>query len=214
LFGAQIGKSIRLCLEYHSGEPEPLPQEESEHEHKKHASIDRSLRFATWAVLGASIIAFIALSSVLSEHNFKSIPLACIGGAVGACLRFLVSTKINPKRPNFPLGTFLCNILGSLAYIAVVVALRLRTSDLCVLLPLFPPLRLSPNDSPNYRFIIDIVSSVLLLGFAGGLTTVSSFVLEIHSLNPGPAWIYGGSTIIVTQVVLLAVNGAFVLVTT
>eukprot|EP01122_Echinamoeba_exundans_P005967 TRINITY_DN16170_c0_g1_i1.p1 TRINITY_DN16170_c0_g1~~TRINITY_DN16170_c0_g1_i1.p1 ORF type:complete len:325 (+),score=11.83 TRINITY_DN16170_c0_g1_i1:22-996(+) len=191
LFGMQIGKSIRICSEYHSGAPEQVAQDEDS-DHSSHSSIDRSLRFATWALFGASIVGFIILSAVLSESGFRSIPIACIGGAVGACVRFALSTKLNPKRPKFPLGTFLCNILGSVSYIAVVVSLRLRTSDLST---------------------IDVVNSLVLLGFTGGLTTVSSFMLELHSLSPASAWVYGSCTILVTQFLLLLFNSVYYLVT-
>jgi fluoride exporter len=84
--------------------------------------------------------------------NFKNILLVGFGGGIGAILRFVVSSAF--KNNNFPTGTFLINIIGSLC-IGIVFAFG------------------SKNESLSSSFIL-----FLMTGICGGFTTFSAFSLE------------------------------------
>jgi CrcB protein len=86
--------------------------------------------------------------------NLTYIIAVASGGAVGAVLRFVISTTINERLVNFPYGTLFVNLLGSfimgllMAYFQVHIQL-----------------------SPALKFF-------LLTGILGALTTYSTFAIE------------------------------------
>jgi len=81
-----------------------------------------------------------------------------IGAALGAWLRWGLATWLNPRLPNFPLGTLAANLIGGyLVGIAVAVVLA------------------RPDLTPAWRLFI-------ITGFLGGLTTFSSFSAEVTAL--------------------------------
>lgn len=78
--------------------------------------------------------------------------LVALGGAIGAVSRFLVQGAIGRIAPTLPLGTLLVNVVGCLAIGLV-----------------FPQLdRLPP-----------FVKPLVIVGFLGGLTTMSSYAAEV-----------------------------------
>jgi CrcB protein len=80
---------------------------------------------------------------------------AVAGGAVlGAWLRWLLATKLNPSLPFLPMGTLVANIGGGLL---IGVALAWLTTQ--------------PGLHPNVRLFV-------ITGFLGALTTFSSFSAE------------------------------------
>lgn len=80
------------------------------------------------------------------------------GAAVGAWLRWGLSTLLNPVFPTLPLGTLAANLVGGLLMGAAMEMLTRHT-----LLP------------PEARLL-------LTTGFLGGLTTFSTFSAEIGTL--------------------------------
>lgn len=86
---------------------------------------------------------------------FNNILLVGLGGAVGSILRYLCQKWINDwYHHNFPLATFLVNILG------------------CLLIGFFYGLGEKGNIlSPQTRLL-------LITGFCGGFTTFSTFAFE------------------------------------
>jgi CrcB protein len=85
----------------------------------------------------------------------KSIALVFAGAGVGGVARYLLSLALNPLLAAVPLGTLAANVLGCGAAGAVAAFL----SDRVALDPTLRPL--------------------LIAGFLGGLTTFSSFALEV-----------------------------------
>lgn len=82
-----------------------------------------------------------------------------LGGGIGALLRYFAGVFVSKNMTvNFPLATFLANIVGSLI-IGFVFFLFLNKSDM--------------NET---------VKLALTVGFCGGLTTFSTFSLEIFSM--------------------------------
>ncbi|MEB6335942.1 fluoride efflux transporter CrcB [Serratia rhizosphaerae] len=81
-----------------------------------------------------------------------------IGGGLGSVLRWSISLRLNPLHPAIPLGTLTVNLLGGFI-IGLAMALMARASAI----------------DPTWRLL-------LTTGFCGGLTTFSTFSLEVVSL--------------------------------
>ncbi|WON76115.1 fluoride efflux transporter CrcB [Serratia sp. UGAL515B_01] len=78
-----------------------------------------------------------------------------IGGGLGSMLRWAVSLKMNPLHQHIPLGTLSVNLLGGFV-IGLAMALFSRMT----------------NIDSNLKLLITT-------GFCGGLTTFSTFSLEV-----------------------------------
>jgi CrcB protein len=90
-----------------------------------------------------------------------------IGAALGAWLRWGLSTWLNPRWPSFPLGTLASNLIGGYL-IGFAVAWFLARSD-------FPP---------EARLFV-------VTGFLGGLTTFSTYSAEVIELLMRGDWASG-----------------------
>jgi len=84
--------------------------------------------------------------------------LIASGGALGACVRYILSNSIKFIYPNLPVGTFVVNILGS--FLIGVLMGNLETK----------------NISENF------IRNFLIIGFLGSFTTFSAFSFEIVNL--------------------------------
>lgn len=78
-----------------------------------------------------------------------------IGGGLGSVLRWAVSLKLNPLSPHIPLGTLTVNLVGGFI-IGLALALFTRMTHI----------------DPMWKLLITT-------GFCGGLTTFSTFSLEV-----------------------------------
>src|SRR6478609_1258142 len=85
----------------------------------------------------------------------KNLSLVFVGAGAGGALRYLMSLLLNPLLVEIPLGTLAVNVLGSGAAGALIGFLAERAA-------------LEPTLRP-----------LLLAGFLGGLTTFSSFAVEV-----------------------------------
>ncbi len=89
---------------------------------------------------------------------FKLILSISMGASIGAVMRWQLGVKLNALYPQLPLGTLSANLLGG--YIIGLAASYTAQH---------------PNLSPEWRLLI-------MTGFCGGLTTFSTFSLEVVNL--------------------------------
>ncbi|NML43939.1 fluoride efflux transporter CrcB [Ramlibacter sp. G-1-2-2] len=96
----------------------------------------------------------------------SSIVSISVGAALGALLRWVLSTRLNALWPNLPLGTLAANLLGG--YVIGIAAAWLA---------------MRPELPPQVRLFV-------ITGFLGGLTTFSTFSAEVvMQLQQGqPGW--------------------------
>lgn len=119
--------------------------------------------------------------------NFISLILAIIAGGVGAALRYGATVLVPVKKDGFPLAILVVNTVGSL------------------LVGLFTALLANALLSPE-------VSFVLVAGFCGGFTTMSTFAVEsIDRLRAGNWMVAGVNIVGSTALGLLAVGGGYLL---
>ena len=106
--------------------------------------------------------------------------LICFGGAVGTGARYLLGGLVARwAGPDFPYGTLLINVLGSLL-IGVVQQVGLST----LLIP-------------------DTLRLVLAVGILGGFTTYSSFSYETIKLVEGGSWVAASLYVLLTTALCL-----------
>ena len=86
---------------------------------------------------------------------FGGIAAVGIGAALGAWLRWSLSTWLNPRVPAFPLGTFAANLVGGYL-VGLAVAFFMARHDL-------------PHEARLF----------VVTGFLGGLTTFSTYSAEV-----------------------------------
>lgn len=86
---------------------------------------------------------------------WKAIAAVAVGAASGGVLRWMLSLRLNAVWPNLPLGTLVSNLVaGYIVGVAVACFAQM------------------PNLSPEWRL-------VLITGFCGGLSTFSTFSIEV-----------------------------------
>ncbi|MCC6193173.1 MAG: fluoride efflux transporter CrcB [Burkholderiales bacterium] len=90
-----------------------------------------------------------------------------IGAALGAWLRWGFSTWLNPRVPEFPLGTLASNLIGGYL-VGLAVAYFVARHDL----------------PPAWRLFV-------ITGFLGGLTTFSTYSAEVTELLARGAYTHG-----------------------
>ncbi|AMO50369.1 CrcB protein [Kosakonia oryzendophytica] len=103
----------------------------------------------------------------------KSLFAVMIGGSAGCVIRWLLSIRLNVLFPNLPPGTLLVNLLGGLI---IGGALAFFTRQ--------------PNLDPTWRLLITT-------GLCGGMTTFSTFSLEIFALLQTGDYLWAMTSVLV-----------------
>jgi CrcB protein len=110
---------------------------------------------------------------------------ACVFSPLGVYARFWISRRLNPLVKAFPVGTFTCNLAGSLLLSGLHIGMATHMGVPCLVL----------------KGIAD--------GFCGCLTTVSTFVVEVRGLRISSAYVYGGTTVVVGLAAMVVVLGSW-----
>jgi fluoride exporter len=119
----------------------------------------------------------------------QSVTFSLVLGPAGALLRYLLNRLLNPRYRPFPFGTFSANMFAT----AVVSMAFLIT-------------RISPSlRSPLACASLYGVSN----GFCGALSTISTFVVELRSLDRKSAWIYLVVSYITGIVLVILIFGVY-----
>lgn len=142
---------------------------------------------------------------VILVFVFSSLLSGCIAGAVldvdapirrgywgsaalapiGAVTRWKLS-RLNARSSRFPIGTFTANIAAVVLDTAIGAAILVHT-----------------NTSTTARIFLDAI----ITGIGGALSTVSTWMVEIHSLSTAYRYLYIVSTIVTAQALGLLVYG-------
>jgi len=148
------------------------------------------ISFGSW-LIGALFLTIFPPSSGPSPVNWRArgtIPL--LFAPLGCILRFYLAKYLNrPSTPNFPWGTFVANILGTLV---LGMAWDLQHA------------KSIGGSSGNACAVLVGVEE----GFCGCLSTVSTWVVELNGLGKKWAWIYGLASVLVGLVGMVIVMGS------
>ena len=112
---------------------------------------------------------------------------------IGCLLRFYASKHLNARIPSFPMGTFSVNMFGT----AVI--------GMCYDLQHSGTIGARPGGNVLYCQVLFGVME----GFCGCATTVSTWVLELHSLRRRHAWTYGLTSLAFSLGLLVVIMGSF-----
>lgn len=118
------------------------------------------------------------------RRNWASVALA----PLGATLRWALATRYNRTVPNggFPMGTFIANILATLIDF-IIGAVRIHRT---------------------HSHGVEILFSATITGFAGSLSTVSTWINEAVNMTPDKRYIYLILTVAVSQVLGIVIYGS------
>jgi len=139
-----------------------------------------------------TLLAIILWIALLISACFYDPPfpiVALLFAPFGALLRWILGKFLNVLNPDFPIGTFIANIAGSIGIGIAVVYMRklsfLLNEDEATL-------------NIRCRILIGIEE-----GFCGCLSTVSTFILELYTIRRKKwSYIYGITSVVVAQVCL------------
>ncbi|KAI5845504.1 putative chromosome condensation protein [Tricharina praecox] len=166
-FGAHVSHALRKVVR-------PLPE--------------REVRVLDWIVVPLAIACWVAAAVMTVEiPRWRADALwACVFSPLGAYARFWISRTLNPTFRSFPVGTFTCNIGGTLVMAGMSIGMgRSGDADACG--------------------VLKGVAS----GFCGCLTTVSTFVVELRGLSVQRAYWYAVWSIGVGLAAMLVVLGGW-----
>lgn len=120
------------------------------------------------------------------KHWRGQITFALVFAPIGCLGRFYLAMYLNAKRPSFPLGTFAANIIGT-----TILAIGWDVAHI-----------------PAGGVITCQVMQGLEDGLCGCLTTVSTWVAELHTLRRRHSYIYGAVSVITGFALMIIIMGS------
>lgn len=147
-------------------------------------------------ILGVALVVITCvLIGVKEQGSWRSWTFSMLFAPFGALLRYYLSKYLNNKVSNFPLGTFTANFVGTL------------------LLAVFTLLARGKLPGGKGRIVTNTIALHVLEGlddgFCGGLTTVSTFVVELFGLKTLFSYRYGTISIMVCFACVVLVLGSY-----
>ena len=139
-----------------------------------------------------NVLILLRLKKLFYEgYMIKSLFAVIIGGSVGCTLRWLLSTRFNSLFPNLPPGTLVVNLLAGLI-IGAALAYFLR----------------QPHLDPFWKLMITT-------GLCGGLSTFSTFSVEIFALLQTGNYIWALTSVLVHVIgsLIMTALGFFIITT-
>ncbi|KAK9431015.1 CrcB-like protein-domain-containing protein [Lipomyces doorenjongii] len=136
------------------------------------------------AVLGPGCWVGAVLMAIFISQWRGKVLFALVFGPLGTLTRWTLSRYMNPLHPSFPLGTFTANILGT------------------VLIGIFAIIQQRVDGTVGCQ-----VLQGMMEGYCGCLTTVSTFALELQTLQRSHAWRYGSTSVVVGVIVMCLTIG-------
>lgn len=144
--------------------------------------IDRAAVVLGWGCWLGSV--FLAIFPPWNDWRGK-IVFSLVFAPIGCLARFYLAMYLNAKKPSFPLGTFAANILGTM--------ILAGAWDVA---------------HATKGFISCQVMQGLEDGLCGCLTTVSTWVAELHSLKKLHSYIYGTASVLVALASMVIIMGS------
>ena len=123
--------------------------------------------------------------TVQAPLMWKAIVAISIGGSLGALLRWWLGLRLNSYFPPIPPGTLAANLLGGYV-VGVAVAFFASYATI----------------APEWRLLV-------ITGFCGGLTTFSTFSVELVALmqQGRPLWALAGAAAHLVGSILMTIAG-------
>ncbi|KAI9489391.1 CrcB-like protein-domain-containing protein [Zychaea mexicana] len=182
VFGYHVGQFLSRVPIQHQALSEIISNGFSVHHLDRHDAIVIVVGTASW-------IGVIIAAALTTHNNQRELAMACVFAPVGALLRWHLSV-LNAKflKGRFFFGTFAANLIGTLA--------------LAILTLLESGVVMSTVACDVIRGLAD--------GFCGCLTTISTFVVELSNLPLKYTYIYGMTSIILSQCFMFLVCGTFI----
>lgn len=146
-------------------------------------------------ILGIGCWAGAVLLTVWPVHDYwrQRATMALVFAPLGTLMRFYLSRYLNARIPQFPLGTFASNIIGTciegMCY-------DLQHAHRIV------------GGSLSTAAVPCAVLEGMMQGFCGCSTTVSTWVVELNSLRRRHAWLYGSVSVAVALCLQIAIMGS------
>lgn len=138
-----------------------------------------------------SVYILLIILIVVAGQEYRHMYFGALFGGAGAMLRYLLG-KFN-KSGQIPLFTLLANVLGSI-FVAAVTRSLYHASKAG-----------NPFTPGKGNWAVDIGVGGIL-GFGGALTTVSSYIGEIHKLPRGQMYLYAVLSFFSTQLFMVIIN--------
>eukprot|EP01095_Lingulamoeba_sp_RSL-Kostka_P002698 TRINITY_DN1360_c0_g1_i1.p1 TRINITY_DN1360_c0_g1~~TRINITY_DN1360_c0_g1_i1.p1 ORF type:complete len:350 (+),score=41.24 TRINITY_DN1360_c0_g1_i1:97-1146(+) len=158
----------------------------------KHPILYYILLIGSFILCFAVFLTFLLLAIFIPDMLVVSITI--FFAPLGSFTRYYTS-KYNDLVKNFPVFTFLVNVVGSVL-LALIDLIIIENGD---------------EDLTLFDEYKDIANILLAFGVGaiGSLTTVSTFVKEANNLNSSYDYIYVFTTFIITQFFLIIINGIY-----
>ena len=149
---------------------------------------DHGNRWIFPTLISISVPCSIILAVLLPISRWTYLTYSILFAPFGSLTRYLLSILFNPNR-KFPLGTFLANLFGSLIYFGIV-SVIIYSSISSVLVK---------------QILIGV-----LQGYCGCLTTVSTFILELNTIESRKIlYLYAVISIVLIQLIYIPLGFSF-----